>query len=125
MNKKIKRIGCSNIKDIIEEKQLNVVDRDTIIELTTFEAKGTSFEATVGNHDDLVMNLVLFGWFITTPMFSEFHSEELKRIMYDQQVKEIEDDLLPFGFIDDGQGPEVVVDSEGTSWYGETDGRFV
>lgn len=122
--KKIKRIGCSNIKDIIERGQLVVVDKDTIIELSTFEAKGQSYEATPGNHDDLVMNLVLFGWFVTDPMFAEFTSDDLKRLMYEQQIKEIEDDVIPFGFVDDGQGPEIVVESDGTEWHEVVSGTF-
>jgi hypothetical protein len=61
MNRKIKRIGCSAIKDIIENGKLKIVDPQTIIEMSTFVAKGVSFEASEGNHDDLMMNLVMFG----------------------------------------------------------------
>ena len=35
-------------------------DAETISELSTFESKGISYQASRGNHDDLVMNLVLF-----------------------------------------------------------------
>ena len=99
MNKKVKRIGCSNMKDLIEQKRINIQDADTIIELSTFVGKGQSYEASDNNHDDLVMNLVLFGWFTATPFFSEMTNIELKDMLYAEKAKAIEDDLLPFGII--------------------------
>jgi hypothetical protein len=102
MNKKIKRIGCSNIKDLIEQNKLTVVDADTILELSTFVAMGTSYEASPGNHDDLMMNLVLFGWFATTPFFINETDIDIKTLMFAEHQKMIEDDLVPFGFTDDG-----------------------
>ena len=102
MTRKVKRIGCSNIKDLIEEGQLLIRDPHTIMELSTFTAKGQSFEATDGNHDDLVMNLVLFGWFATTQLFAEFTDIDVKKMIYEEQMKMIEDDMLPFGEIDNG-----------------------
>jgi len=99
MNKKVKRIGCSNMKDLIEQRRINIQDADTIIELSTFVGKGQSYEASDNNHDDLVMNLVLFGWFTATPFFSEMTNIELKDMLYAEKAKAIEDDLLPFGII--------------------------
>jgi hypothetical protein len=102
MNKKVKRIGCSAIKDIIENRKLHVVDPETILEMSTFIAKGQSYEASEGNHDDLMMNLVMFGYFATGRNFEELTAVNLKDMMFAQRVKEIEDELVPFGYIDDG-----------------------
>jgi hypothetical protein len=102
MNRKVKRIGCSAIKDIIEEGKLDIVDQNTIMEISTFVAKGQSYEASEGNHDDLMMNLVLFGYFATGSYFTEMTDINMKQMMYEQRMKEIEDDILPFGFVDDG-----------------------
>ena len=102
INRKIKRIGCSAIKDIIEHGKLNVVDPQTILEMSTFVAKGISFEASEGNHDDLMMNLVLFGFFAVCNNFEELTDVNLKEMMFEQRMKEIEDDVTPFGFIEDG-----------------------
>lgn len=102
MNRKTKRIGCSGFKDILETNRLNVVDEETIKEISTFVAKGQSYEASDGNHDDLVMNLVMFGYFITTNFFEEMTDINIKDMMFKQKMKEIEEDVLPFGFIDDG-----------------------
>jgi hypothetical protein len=58
--KSVKRLGCSIMKNLIESEKLIIQDFDTISELSTFIAKGGSFEAEEGRHDDLVMTLVLF-----------------------------------------------------------------
>ena len=61
MTRRVKRIGCSSFKDLITQKKLDIVDAETISEMCTFVAIGASFEAQPPNHDDLVMNLVMFG----------------------------------------------------------------
>jgi hypothetical protein len=115
MSRKVKRIGTSTIKDLIEQDQLKVRDAETILELSTFVAKGSSFEASNGNHDDLVMNLVLFGWFTSTPLFVDYTDVDIKKMMYEEQMRMIEDDMLPFGEIDNGldQNTEVI---DGEVW---------
>lgn len=100
MNRKVKRLGCSNIKDIIEENKLQINDRQTILEVSTFVAKGQSYEASDGNHDDLMMNLVLFGYFSNMAAFNELSDINFKKFLFNQQMKEIEADVVPFGYID-------------------------
>ena len=102
MNKKVKRIGCSSIKDIIETGKLAIHDQQTILECSTFVAKGLSYEASDGNHDDLMMNLVMFGYFANTTTFGSMTDINLRELLYKQQIEEIEADTLPFGFRDDG-----------------------
>jgi hypothetical protein len=102
MNKKIKRIGCSHMKDLIEQHKLHIIDADTILELSTFVATGASYEASDGNHDDLVMNFVMMGWFATTPFFTDMADVDVKALMFAERARQIEDDLVPFGIIDDG-----------------------
>ena len=102
MNRKVKRIGCSAIKDILEAKKLIIKDTNTILEMSTFVARGQSYEASEGNHDDLMMNLVLFGFFAVSSSFEQITEISLKDMMFKQRMEEIEADVLPFGFIDDG-----------------------
>ena len=116
MDKKVKRIGCSNMKDLVEQNKLEIVDAETIVEASVFVAKGQSYEATDGMHDDLIMNLVLFGWFAATPMFNEAMDSNMRSLIYAQQAKQIEDEVLPFGFIDDGRQEEVIIDDTGQRW---------
>jgi hypothetical protein len=116
MTRKVKRLGCSSFKDILENNKLEIVDDDTIIEISTFVAKGVSYEASPGNHDDLVMNLVMLGYFVSTQYFSDMTDINLKEMMFKQKMKEIEDDLPPFGFIDDGLPTHDPKEEEGMPW---------
>ena len=122
MNRKVKRIGCSSFKDLIENRKIDIVDEDTILEISTFTAQGNSFEASDGNHDDLVMNFVMFGYFIGTNYFTEMTDINIKEMMFEQRMKEIQDDVLPFGFIDDGlDAPQI---SYNVDEWGMTSDRF-
>ena len=118
MDKKVKRIGCSHIKDLVEQKKLDLVDAETIIEASTFIAKGQSYEAQPGMHDDLMMNLVLFGWFANTPMFGEMVNSTMREFIYKQQMQQIEDEVLPFGYIEDGREEleKMHVEDNGQVW---------
>ena len=102
MTKRVKRIGCSNLKDLIELGKMTVVDANSIDELSTFEIKGSSYEASTGNHDDMVMNLVMFAWFVSSEAFGNISTVDLKELLFAEKMKQIEDDVLPFGIISDG-----------------------
>jgi len=123
MSRKVKRIGTSTMKDLIEQDQIVIRDAYTIMELSTFVARGSSFEASDGNHDDLVMNLVLFGWFSTTQMFAEYADVDVKKMIYAEQMKMIEDDMLPFGEIDNGLDNRFEV-VDGDVWTTSDDDQF-
>jgi len=102
-DKRVKRIGCMNFKSLVEENKLLVLDVDTIQEISTFieNNKGT-YEADEGYHDDLVMTLVLFSWLTTSPYFRELTDVNLRQAMYKNHIKQIEEELTPFGFYNDG-----------------------
>ena len=102
MTKKVKRIGCSTFKELLEHNKLVIVDEETIQEITTFEARGNSYEASNGNHDDLIMNLIMFGYFAGTNFFNQITNLSLKDLLYSQRIQEIEEDIVPFGFVDNG-----------------------
>ena len=116
MNRKVKRLGCSAIKDILENNKLNIVDENTIIEISTFVAKGQSYEASDGNHDDLMMNLVMFGYFSSTQYFGDMTDINLKDMLFKHKMKEIEDDIVPFGFIDDASDHIQKIEQEESPW---------
>lgn len=115
MTKKVKRIGCSNLKDLIESKELLIKDHYMIRELCTFESVGTSFAAASGNHDDLVMNLVLFSWFASTNLFNEMTNIDLKTLLYEEKLKSIEEEMTPVGFFNESDN-SYEVDKEGNVW---------
>jgi len=93
--KSVKRLGCSNLKHLIENQKLIIKDFDTIAELSTFIAKGSSFEAEEGSHDDLVMCLVLFAWTTNQSFFADLTNTNIKQKLYEQQLQQIEEEALP------------------------------
>jgi hypothetical protein len=122
MTKRVKRIGCSSIKDLIEQKKLNICDAQTIIEMSTFVSRGTSYQAIAPNHDDLMMNLVMFAWFTSTDVFQSLTNIDIKDMLYRERLKSIQDDMLPFGFINDGnQEDKYTKDNDGNIWFNETE----
>lgn len=116
MTRRTKRLGCSGFKDLIEELQLDIVDENTIIEISTFEAKGNSYEASDGNHDDLVMNLVLFGYLVTTEQFHMLTDINVKQMLFEQRMKEIEADVPAFGYHDDSIEIEITQEDRMDPW---------
>jgi hypothetical protein len=114
-DRKIKRIGCFNFKSLVEEKKLLIFDADIISEISTFIEKRDSYEADEGYHDDLTMCLVLFGWLTTNPYFKEVTDVNLREAIYHERIKQIEDEMLPVGYLVDGLEEELVVES-GDIW---------
>ena len=116
MTRKVKRIGCSSFKDLLENQKIEIVDEDTILEISTFVAKGQSYEASQGNHDDLVMNFIMFSYFSGTIFFNEITDINIKQMMFEERMQEIENDVLPFGFIDDGLDQQPQYDPDRDGW---------
>jgi hypothetical protein len=112
----VKRIGCRVLKDLIEEDQLMIKDYNTVRELTTFAVKGKSYQAEEGHTDDLVMTLVLFAWVANQRYFIELNDQDMRTRMYEEQMKAIEENMLPFGVLSDGIGEDGFVDDTGQRW---------
>jgi len=118
MSKNVKKIGCMNLKTLIEGDKLIIKDYDTISELTTFIQKSNSFEAEDGSNDDLAMCLVIFAWLIAQPYFKEMTDNDVRKRLYEEQKNQIEQDMAPFGFITDGlEGGESFIDEDGDRWH--------
>ena len=115
-SKQLKRIGCAALKDMIETDKLIIYDFDTLAELTTFASKHNSYEAEEGSHDDLAMTLVIFAWLVQQQYFKDLTDLDIRKQMYKDQMEALEQDMLPFGIIDDGQENETITDSDGTRW---------
>ena len=119
MSKVTKKVGCSNLKTLIEDDKLLINDYEIIAELTTFIQKNQSFEADEGHHDDLVMCLVLFAWLAVQPYFREMTDNDVRKRIYEEQANQIEQDMSPFGFIVNGVDDEeaTFVDKDGEVWH--------
>lgn len=101
--KTVKAIGCSILKLLVEQNQLMINDFDTIQELARFSRRGVSYEAESGAHDDMVMTLVLFAWLTDQTFFKDMTDINTLSRLREKSEEEIEEFLLPFGFVDDGQ----------------------
>ena len=124
MTTAVKKVGCSNLKALIEEDKLLLTDYETISELTTFIQRKQSFEAEDGCNDDLAMCLVIFAWLAVQDYFKEMTDQDVRKRIYDEQKNQIEQDMAPFGFIDDGLDGDSFVDAEGERWSNASVGEY-
>jgi len=116
MSKTVKKVGCSNLKTLIEDEKILFNDYDIISELTTFIQKHNSFEAEEGCNDDLAMCLVIYAWLVAQDYFKELTDQDVRKRIYEDQRDQIEQDMAPFGFISDGLDEDSFVDNEGDLW---------
>jgi len=116
MSTAVKHVGCSNLKVLIEDDKLIIPDYDCIAELTTFIQKGSTFQAEEGCNDDLAMCMVIFAWMAMQPYFKELNENDVRARIYADQREAIEQDMAPFGFIDDGLGQDYYKDAQGDVW---------
>ena len=113
----VKKLGCSNLKTLLEDDKIMVKDYEIISELTTFSQKHNSFEAEEGCNDDLAMCLVIFAWLVAQDYFKEMTDNDIRKRLYEEQRNQIEQDMAPFGFIQDGLDDTSFVDSSGDRWH--------
>ena len=117
MSKTVKKVGALNLKTLIESDKLLSCDYDIMSELTTFIQKNNSFEAEDGCNDDLAMCLVIYAWLVQQDYFKELTDQDVRKRLYEEQKNAIEQDMAPFGFMDDGLGEDSFVDAEGDQWF--------
>ena len=117
MTQAVKKLGCSNLKTLMEDDKIVTNDYDIIAELTTFVQKKQSWEAEDGCHDDLAMCLVIFAWLVAQDYFKEMTDTDVRKRIYEEQKNQIEQDMAPFGFILDGvDDDDEFVDGNGDRW---------
>jgi len=120
MTAAVKKLGCSNLKTLLEDDKLLTVDYEIISELTTFAQRHNSFEAEEGCNDDLAMCLVIFSWLVAQDYFKEMTDNDVRKRIYEEQKNQIEQDMAPFGFILNGIDDEnEFVDKDGDRWYAD------
>jgi hypothetical protein len=117
MTESVKRIGCQNLKTLIEQDKLIINDFDTISEFSTFTQQLNTFKADEGHHDDLVMCLVMFGWLMTQKYIRETQGvdADIRKVLEREQNAMTEDDILPYGIIDTGIDDQLTME-DGELW---------
>ena len=115
--KSMKKVGCSNLKALIEDDKLLIPDYDMISELTTFVSSADSFAAEEGANDDLVITLVLFAWMVDQQYFKDLSNQNIRSNLYKNQLTELEDMTTPFGIINNGlDADSKEIDNMGNVW---------
>jgi hypothetical protein len=123
--KLVKRLGCTAFKSMVESNKLLIHDTDIIGEISTFIEIRGFYKADEGYHDDLVMTLVLFAWASNESFFKDLTDTNLRKVLYEEQFKQIEENLTPFGFIDEGPTERSVPeeDANGDLWFSNSNGK--
>ena len=118
MAKAPKKLGCSNLKQMVESDKVIFKDFQIINELTTFVEKRETFSAEDGCHDDLVMCMVIYAWAVAQDYFREMTDQSVREEMYEEDKESIESDMAPFGFITSSNDEEeIIVDrKDGLVW---------
>ena len=117
--KAVKKLGCSNLKTMIESNKIILEDFDIISEMSTFVQHGQSFQAEEGHHDDLMMCCVLFAWLSGQTYFKELTDSDVREKLYKESQSQLEQDMAPFGFVVDGihdPDDKETVDEYGNRW---------
>lgn len=101
--KKVKGIGCSTLKELIEKDQLIVTSHRIIEELGLFvlHKKSYASEDTTVN-DDLCTCLWLFAWLSQQAIFQELTNNDLRKKLTDNNQRMIDEAMTPFGYYYDG-----------------------
>jgi hypothetical protein len=115
MSSQVKRIGCSNLKTLIEGNKLVINDFDTISELTTFVAQKNSFAAEPEANDDMVMGLVMFAWATTQKYFREIVAHDVRKQLQLESMNQFDEDVLPAPVIENGLEHEFMLEG-GDVW---------
>jgi len=65
-----------------------------------------------------MMNLVMFAWFTTTDVFESLTNISMKDMLYKERLQAIQDDMLPFGFVESGsyEKDKYTKDKDGNVW---------
>lgn len=136
-----KRIGCTNLKTLIESDKLIVQDETTILELRTFISNGKSWEADEGNNDDLVTTLVLFAWLITQKSFINLIDQDIRKNLNENKyhlpddtaslpilIESFEENIVPGWIIDSDNYHDKPKENRSPNLMGEDaywDGKFI
>lgn len=119
-----KKLGCSNLKALVEENKLTFKDFNIVQELTTFISRNNSFAAEDGCNDDLAMCMVIFAWVVAQDYFREMTDNDVRKAIYTEKEEQIDNDMAPFGFITNGLDDDEFIDAQGDRWSNATIGEY-
>lgn len=127
MTRRVKSIGCSTLKDLIEKEKLIVGTKETIEELRRFVVDGVSFSAEKGAHDDVVMGLVMFSYLSTMDYFEDYshYKKPIRSELFEDDINKILEEDCGFIIFSDGVSSEDEQEYDDTAgMYFQTDSSF-
>ena len=100
---KVKSLGCSVLKELIEKDQLILNSFRIIEELGVFVLSRKSYAADdTSINDDLCTCLWLFAWLSKQDVFQDVININLRGVLTEKKQEYIDQMMTPFGFYDDG-----------------------
>lgn len=105
---KVKSLGCSVLKELIEKDQLIVSSHRIISELGLFVMYRKSYASQDPSvNDDLCTTLWLLAWLTKQDVFQQITNINLRSILTEQKQQYIDSTLTPFGFFEDNKPVEL------------------
>jgi hypothetical protein len=89
MAKAPKKLGCSNLKQMVESDKIIFKDFNLINEMTTFVEKRDTFSAEEGSHDDLIMCMVIYAWAVAQDYFREMTDQSIREELYEKDKAQL------------------------------------
>ena len=59
---------------------------------------------------------MIFAWLSNQRYFKEMTDQDVRARMYSEQQNAIEQDMAPFGFVNDGLEEDTIIDDKGEVW---------
>lgn len=101
---KVKSLGCSVLKELIEKDQLIVNSHRIIEELGLFVIHRKSYASQDPLiNDDLCTTLWLLAWLTKQDIFQEVTNIHLRTVLTEKKQQYIDSTLTPFGFYQNGK----------------------
>lgn len=100
---KVKSLGCSVLKELVEKDQLNVNSHKIIEEFSLFALHKKSYASQDPSvNDDLCTTMWLFAWLTKQDIFQDITNNNLRAILTEKKQQYIDSTMTPFGFFNDG-----------------------
>jgi hypothetical protein len=113
MKKMAKKIGCDNLRSLVEKQQLIIPDTQALEELTHFVVSKASYSAEPGYHDDVAMTLVMFAWMVDQGYIRDLTNVDVRGRIAELNQQWVEDDVAPFAVytgLEEPTAEEILID---------------
>lgn len=105
---KVKSLGCSVLKDLVEKDQLILNSHKIIQELGLFVLHKQSYASEDPSvNDDLCTTLWLFAWLTKQEVFQQVTNIHLRSVLTEKKQQYIDETLTPFGFFQNNKPDDV------------------